>query len=329
MSTLSRRQLVQGAGAVGLGLLAGCGRLPGQTPPISARTHRLGFIGTEDVLPTLRQALGALGYVEGQNLTIHAHFARGPASADAAAELIQVPVDVIVTTGISTTLAASRVTSLVPIVQARGGGDLVARGVVVSLAQPGGNVTGVTELAPQLAGKRLELLRETVPDASQAAVLWNVRNPENRHEVAELQLAAQALGIHLQAVGVQGAEELDGAFEAASRERVGGLVVVRDGFTLEHEARIAALALEQRLPSMYEQRSYVAAGGLLAYGARGTDSIERAALYVDRILKGTKPADLPIEQPMRFDFAINLKTAQALGLTIPHHVLLQATEVIQ
>jgi putative ABC transport system substrate-binding protein len=333
---LSRRQFVQGAGVAGLGLLAGCGRLPGQAQSFD-KMHRLGYVGTIQSLALLRSALGELGYVEGTNLSIDSRLNMAGVEratalserATALSELILTQPDIIVTTGINTTRAAGRLTAIIPIVQAAGGGDLVAGGVVESLARPGGNVTGVTALAPQLAGKRLELLRETVPGLLAVGVNWNEANPETRAEVHELTVAAQMLGLQLHSLPVRSIDELATAIAAAARDRLGALVIITDGLTLDREPRIAALALEKGLPSMSSLRAYTEAGGLMAYGSSFTYLTRRAAYYVDRILKGAKPADLPVEQPREFEFVINLKTAQALGLTIPPHVLLQATEIIQ
>ena len=326
----TRRHFVQAAGAASLALLSGCGRLPVQAQP-PARVHRLGYVGGTKSFTLLRSALGELGYVEGTNLSIDSRLnTAGVAARQAAlAELVPTRPDVIVTTGVNTTRAAQRLTDAIPIVQAAGAGDLVISGVVASLARPGGNVTGVTELAPQLAGKRLELLRETVPSLSEVGVILNAMNPAIGPEVDELRVAAEVLGLPLHALPVHSFDELESAIGAAARDRLGALVIVVDGLIVDREPRIATLVLEKNLPSISSQQIYVESGGLLAYGASFSYLTRRAAYYVDRILKGAKPADLPVEQPREFDLAINLRTAQALGLTIPHHVLLQATEVIQ
>jgi putative ABC transport system substrate-binding protein len=327
--SLTRRRFVQSAAALGLSMVTGCGRLSGQAQS-STKMQRLGYVGSIKSLVLLRSALGELGYAEGANLSIDTRLnTAGAERATALAELIATRPDLIVTTGINTTRAARQITETIPIVQAAGGGDLVASGVVETLARPGGNVTGVTELAPQLAGKRLELLRETVPGLSDVGVNWNEANPDARAEVHELTIAAQTLGLQMHSLAVRTFDELETAIDAASRDRVGALVIVTDGLTVDREPRIAALALEKGLPSMSSQQIYTEAGGLMAYGSSFTYLTRRAAYYVDRILKGAKPADLPVEQPREFDFVINLRTAQALGLTIPQHVLLQATEIIQ
>jgi putative tryptophan/tyrosine transport system substrate-binding protein len=330
MTTLSRRRFVQGAGVAGLGLLAACRRLPGQAA-LGPLLYRVGYLGTEEFLPRLRQALTDLGYIEGQSLALERYtkFVAGPATVEAATELVQVPVDVIVTTGISTTAHARSVTNSIPIVQAGGGGDLVARGLVDTLARPGGNVTGLNELSPRLAAKRLELLREAVPGAARVAVLWNAPNQDHGPELRELRVAAQVLALDLWDQGVQNADELESAIQAAGQQRVARIIILLDSLTVGREPHLAALALKNHLPSIYQARTFADAGGLMSYGPNRTQSAQRAAYYVDRILKGAKPADLPVEQPREFEFVINLQTAQALGLTIPPHVLLQATEVIQ
>jgi putative tryptophan/tyrosine transport system substrate-binding protein len=202
-------------------------------------------------------------------------------------------------------------------------------GLVASIARPGGNVTGLSQAAPQLSGKRLEWLKETVPGLSRVAILWGPANTGLMHSVSELELAAQALGVELLSLEVRGPDDFAPAFETATHEHAGGLVTLASSLTFSNRARIAELAAKSRVPAMYELRRFPEAGGLMSYGPSSAHLFRRAAYYVDRILKGTKPADLPVEQPREFEFVINLKTAQALGLTIPPHVLLQATEVLQ
>jgi putative tryptophan/tyrosine transport system substrate-binding protein len=225
--------------------------------------------------------------------------------------------------------AAQDATSTIAIVMAQAGVDPVATGLVTSYARPGGNVTGLTQITAELSGKRLEVLKDLIPGMSRVAVLWNPNTRDKAIEFRELQAAAQTLGVAVQSLEVRGADELSQAFEAAAREQAAGLVVLQEGLTLNQRGRIAELAIQGLLPTMYESRFFVEAGGLLAYGVNLPDLYRRAAVYVDRILRGASPADLPVERPVRFDVVINLQTAQALGLTIPHHVLLQATEVIQ
>jgi putative ABC transport system substrate-binding protein len=328
----SRRQLVQGA--VGLGLLAGCGRRPGQGQPQQiAKAPRVGvaipaLAPSAPELDAFRQGLRELGYTEGQNIAVEWRFAEGDLKrlSGQMAELVQLPVDVIVTAGTPGVLAAKQATSTIPILMAaHSAGDPVEEGLVASLARPGGNVTGLTELAPQLIGKRLELLKDAVPEFRRVAVL-STPSVRQRDEVLA---AARALDVQVHTLAAHDPDELEAVFEEAAREGVQGLLILSNTFVLAHRARILELAAKSQVPTMSDQRLFVVAGGLAAYGASRTAIWRQAASHLDKILKGAKPADLPIEQPMRFDFVINLKTAQTLGLTIPHHVLLQATEVIQ
>jgi putative ABC transport system substrate-binding protein len=207
--------------------------------------------------------------------------------------------------------------------------DPVESGFVASLARPGGNVTGLTTVSPQLSGKRLALLKEAVPKVTRVAVLWNVANPVAALQLRETQVAARTLGLKLQSLEVRAPKDLDRAFAAMRKERVGALVVLPDLMFFDHQKRLADLVAKSRLPAIYEEREFAEAGGLMAYGPNYKDLFRRAATYVDKILKGTKPGDLPVEQPTKFELVINLKTAKALGLTIPPSVLLRADQVIQ
>jgi putative ABC transport system substrate-binding protein len=332
---ISRRQFVQGVGVAGLGLLAGCGRWPWQAEP-AAKIPRVGFLyplslaAPPDYLESFRQGLHERGYVEGQNIELVVRSAEGeyerlPALA---AELVRLPVDVIVASAVPGIQAAQQATSTIPIVMASVV-DARETGLVASLARPRENITGLSNMAPVLAAKQLELLKEAVPGLSQVAVLWDPANPGNTPQLRAVAGAAAALGVRLQPVEVRDPDELDGAFQAMLNEQADGLIVLVDVMLFIHRAPIADLAGKSRLPAVYGRREHVEAGGLMGYAPNLSDMYRRAAYYVDRILKGTKPADLPVEQPREFDFVINLKTAQALGLTIPQHVLLQATEVIQ
>jgi putative tryptophan/tyrosine transport system substrate-binding protein len=333
----SRRQVVQGAGAVGLGLLAGCGRLPGQAPsPTAVRVPRLGFLRGSD--PTaqaqnvdlFRQALADRGYVEGQNLAIEYRWGEGSDArlAEPAAELARLPVDLFVVPSVTVARIVREATTTVPIVLAGTGGDPVTAGLAASYARPGGNVTGVTNLGLALTGKRLQLLKETVPSVSRVAVFWDTPT-YGPFPVEDWSRDAQAVGVQLHPMALRGPEELDGAFEAAVWEGADSLLVSGGPLGNAHRAPIIQRAARLRWPAIYHQRQFVDEGGLLVYAASLADLWRRAVVYVDKILKGATPADLPIEQPQRFDFVINAKTAQALGLTIPHHVLLQATEILQ
>jgi putative tryptophan/tyrosine transport system substrate-binding protein len=271
-----------------------------------------------------------LGWVEGHNIAIDVRSpeddpARLPALA---AELVQRKVDVIVTMGIPATQAAKEATATIPIVAAAVG-DPVGAGLVASLARPGGNITGLSFFTTETAGKRVELLKEVVPNPSRVAVLWNPTNRSKQLEWRETQVAARALGLTLQSVEVQGPDEFDHAFAAITGERPDALVTLSDPLTNTHRKRIVDFAATSRLPAVYTFRSYADDGGLLAYGPHLPALFRRAAVYVDKILKGAEPADLPVEQPTTFELVINLKTAQALGLTLPPTLLFQADEVIR
>jgi putative tryptophan/tyrosine transport system substrate-binding protein len=328
VSRVSRRAFVVGAG--GLGLLAGCGRLPGQAQA-PMRVPRIGYLSAARASPGIEQGLNDLGYVHGQSLILESRLAGGQLDVlpDLAAELVHLPVDVIMTTGGIATVAAKQATSTIPIVQAAGGADLVREGIVASYARPGGNVTGLTEIVPELSAKRLELLQQAVAGLARVAVLWNPAAPLAVSSFGETQDAARLLGIQLESLEARGPDDLQRLVEGVTGGRADALLVLSDPLTITHQANIAALASAGRLPSMFDRREYVAAGGLLSYGPDVVEMPRRAAVYVDKILKGASPAELPIERPMRFDFIINLKTAQALGLTFPNEILLQVTEVIQ
>jgi putative tryptophan/tyrosine transport system substrate-binding protein len=335
MTRLSRRQVVQGAGAVGLGLLAGCGRWPGQgqAPPKLARLGILWPSNAESVsqdFEALQQGLHALGYIEGHSISFEHRYAGGaPERLGAlATELVSVPVDIIITDTNPGTAAAKSATSTLPIVMTLAN-DPVGNGFVASLARPGGNVTGLATISSELSGKRLELLSQTLPNVRRLAILWDASNLSTQAGFQATHIAAESLGLELQSLPVREGNEIAGALDAAKSERADGLIVVASALTGAHRRQIVELARSHQLPDIHGRRENVVVGGLMAYGASYTAISHRAAYYVDRILKGAKPADLPIEQPREFDFVINLKTAQALGLTIPHHVLLQATEVIQ
>jgi putative tryptophan/tyrosine transport system substrate-binding protein len=330
----SRRQIVQGAGLAGLGLWAGCGRWPGQVPT-QPKVPRIGWLASSGpgpglLLESFQRGLRELGYVEGQNLAIEYRHAEGQSERfpGLAAELVRLRVDAIVATGNPAIRAAKDATSSIPIIIINSR-DPVGAGLVATLARPGGNVTGLSMLAPQLAGKRLELLKDTVPGLSYVGILWEGINPDRQNDFGEIQAAVQALGIRVQFLELQQPDDIESSFEAAARDRLDGLIVLPASLIGNRQNQVADLAAKHRLPSLYDRRSFVDTGGLMSYGPNELEQFRRAAYYVDRILKGAKPADLPVEQPMRFDFVLNLRTAQALGLTIPHHVLLQATEVIQ
>jgi putative ABC transport system substrate-binding protein len=281
-------------------------------------------------LEAFRQGLRDLGYVEGQNLVIESRYAEGREERlpDLAAELVRLKVDVIVAGG-PAIRAAQHATSTIPIVMAVTG-DPVQSGYVASLARPGGNITGVSVLGAELTGKRLEILKETVPQSTRIAVLANPATPTYGALMHDLTVTARALGLHLHVLELRSPDELDPAFAAMRRAGAEALFVVEDPLLIDHlRGRIADLAATHRLPAIYSWKMSVAAGGLMSYGPSMPDMTRRAATYVDKILKGTTPGELPVERPMKFELVINLKTAKALGLTIPPTLLFQADEVIQ
>jgi putative tryptophan/tyrosine transport system substrate-binding protein len=334
---LTRRRFVQAAGVAGLGLLAGCERLPGQAPPVP-QVRRVAYQSgappnarTEANIAAFREGLNDLGYVEGHNLLILPSRANGDDQlAEPVADLVRLQPEVILAASATVARALGAATTTIPVVSA-GAGDLVATGVVASHARPGGNVTGLS--SPPLAGKQLQLFQEAVPTLSRVLVLFDPafypNYPDWEREREMMEEAARILSLRLQFVGARGVEDLELALEPAVREHVDGLYMSLGPLIGANQARIAELAIRSRLPSMWPQSEAVARGGLMGYGSSQPKLFRRAAYYVDRILQGTKPSDLPIEEPREFDFIINLQTAQALGLTIPEHVQLQATEVIQ
>jgi putative tryptophan/tyrosine transport system substrate-binding protein len=277
------------------------------------------------------QWLRELGYVEGKNIAIEYRFAEGKFDrlADFAAELVGLEVDVIVAAATQASLAAKGATRTIPIVMANVS-DPVGSGLVASLARPGANITGTASMTAEVVGKSLELLKQTVPKLSRVAVLWNPDNAIFQAQMLrETQVAAGALGVELQTFGARGADEFDHAFAAINRARAGALLVLADTILIFHRAQIIEFAEKSRLPAMYGAREYAADGGLMAYGPNYDDVYRRAANYVDKILKGAKPADLPVEQPTKFEFVINVKTAKALGLEVPPTLLARADEVIE
>ncbi|HEV2056382.1 MAG TPA: ABC transporter substrate-binding protein [Methylomirabilota bacterium] len=300
-----------------------------------AKVPRIGFLSARPptdnpyFIESFRQGLRELGYVEGQNIAIEYRFAEGrPERLPAlAAELVRLKVDVLVTAGPPAPEAAKQATGTIPIVFAVAA-DPVAVGLVASLARPGGNITGLASISPDLIGKQLELLKEVVPNISRVAVLQNPSNDSHPHTLRQAEGAARGLGVQLHIVQVRTPPEIDAAFAAMRSQRAGGVLVLRDPLFLTQRTQIAALAAKSRLPAVYGFREEAEAGGLMAYGASVPLMYRRAATYVDKILKGAKPADLPVEQPTKFELVINLKTAKALGLTIPQSLLLRADEVI-
>ena len=296
--------------------------------------HRIGYLNAASRRAleegAFRQGLRELGYVEGQNLTIEYRVAEGRQDRlpTLAAELVGLKVDVILTVGTISARAAQQVTRTIPIVIAAGD-DPVAAGLVASLARPGGNVTGLSFMSPDLGGKRLDLLKAAVPHVSRVAVLFDPAQPSAAPEMRDMEPAARTLGVKLLPLEARRPDDLDAAFRAATTERAHGLITLRGALVVSYQRRILDLAAKARLATMFAHRDYVEAGGLMSYGPSLPDLFRRAATYVDKILKGAKPADLPVEQPTRFELVINMKTAKALGLTIPPLVLLRADQVIE
>ena len=302
----------------------------------AGRTVTIGYLGNSspsleaNLVEAFREGLRQLGYVEGRNLIITYQWAWGNQERFGvlAGELVRLKPDVILTAGTPGTLAAKQATQSIPIVTAVAG-DPVASGLVASLAKPGGNVTGLAGLTPELEGKRLELFKEVVPKLSRVAVLLNPANPFTTIAWKETQSAAKALGVKLQPVEARDPNDLDRAFATIKAARPQGLILIADRFLLIYRAPIVEFMTKNRLPGMFPFREFAREGGLMAYGPDYTDMYRRAAVYVDKILKGAKPADLPVEQPMRFELVLNMKTAKALGLKIPQSVLIRADQVIE
>jgi putative tryptophan/tyrosine transport system substrate-binding protein len=326
---------MRGAGAAGLGLLTGCGRLPGQAQQ-PAKVYRVGYLSPQSLAVTrprfeaLQQGLRELGWIEGQNLTIELRVAEGQAERlpELAAELVRLQPDVVVVNGERPARAMRTATNTLPIVFAAHT-DPVGTKLVDSFAHPGGNVTGVSEMAPELAGKRLELLKAAVPAVARVGAIFNVDDQAMAREYGQTVVGAEVEGIELVNLGVRTPEDLDKVYQTAVDGRLDGIVVILDPMIVRSRDRLVELSTRSGLPTISGDTEFAVAGGLMAYGPNFVRQTQRAAYYVDRILKGAKPADLPVEQPTRFDFVINLRTAQALALTIPPHVLAQATEVIQ
>ncbi len=276
------------------------------------------------------QGLRQLGYVEGQNIAIERRYANGQMDRlpELAADLARLPLDLIMTQSFPAALAAKQATTTIPIV-VMGAGDPVATGLVASFARPGGNITGVSALETELSGKRLELLKEAFPKLARVAVLWNAADLGMTLKFGELGRAAQALRVAVQALAVREPKDFDGAFSEMIRKRPDALFVITDPLTTLNRKQLLELATKNRLPAMYENSSYVDDGGLMAYGPSQSENLQQALHHVDKILKGAKPADLPVEQPKKFELIINLKAAKQIGLTIPPNVLARADRVIR
>ena len=300
-----------------------------------AKVPRIAFLlgsspGADPRVEAFRQGLRELGYIEGKNIVIEWRYAEGNEDRlpNLAAELVRLNVEIIVTDGTNVTRAAKNATKTIPIVMASDA-DPIGNGFIASLARPGGNITGLINLLTGLSGKRLEVLKETIPGISRAGVIWNPENPSSVSAFKETQDAAQALAMQLQSLEVRGPDDFEGAFQAATKRQARALSVVSDSLMFNNRKRLLDLAAKHKLPTMHTQSLWVEAGALMSYGTSFPDLWRRAASYVDKILKGAKPADLPVEQPMKFELVINLKAAKQIGLTIPPTVVYQADKVIK
>jgi len=299
---------------------------PGKIPRVGIL-----FIGGKDQphLEAFKQGLRERGYTEGQNIILEYRYAEGKQNrlADLAAELVREKVDIIVTTGAISAWAVRRITQTLPIVMTTG--NPLEEGLAVSLAKPGGNVTGLSVMLADMSVKRLELLKESFPKKTRVAALWSSREREAAIGIKDTEDAAKVLSLRLHKLEIKSADDIDGAFAAMTKARDSALVVVLSAVVTLNSKRIVNLALKHRLPGIYPTRQFVEEGGLMAYGPLIGDMYRRAATYVDKILKGTKPADLPIEQPMKFEFIVNLKTAKQIGVTVPPEVLARASKIIR
>jgi putative ABC transport system substrate-binding protein len=300
------------------------------------RVWRIGFLGAgsyssgDPRVEALRRGLRELGYAEGRNLAIEFRWDGGNASRlpALAAELATLKIDAIVSQGTQATDAARRAATTIPIVFAVAG-DPIGTGLVTSLARPGGNVTGLTDIAPEMAGKRLALLREVAPGITRIAVLWNPGNRSSAPQMRDTDAVARSFALHVRSLELKDVSQLEGAFATAVQDRAGAVIVLSDGALYGRRVQIAQLAAKHRLPSVAWTPEFAESGCLMTYGANVVEMHRRAAMFVDRIWRGAKPADLPVEQPTKFDLAINLKTAKALGLTIPPSLLQRADQVIE
>jgi len=299
------------------------------------KVARIGHIGSTastsaESLKPFRERLRELGYIEGQNISMESRYWDGKVERlpSLAAELVRLNCDVILTTGTEAAEAAKNATKAIPVVMAFSG-DAVRLGIVADLARPGGNITGLTSINAELSGKRLELLKEVVPRLSRVALLWSPGNPNTEYLLKETESAASSLRVAIQSVQVKLPNDFEKAFQAATKKRAQALMLGGGGFFSSHQKRIVELAAKNRLPGVYPNVQYVEAGGLMTYTEDRSEMFRRAAEYVDKILKGTKPADLPVERPKKFELVINLKTAKQIGLTIPPNVLVRADRVIR
>ena len=300
------------------------------------KVPRIGFLSAGSPssmaarVEAFRHGLREHGYVEGQNILVEYRYAEGKLDRlkEFASEMVSLKVDVIVTGGPIATRPTKQATNTIPIVTAYES-DPVGTGLVASLARPGGNVTGLTNLSPDLSVKRLELLKEAIPKLSRVAVFWDPTDPGSPGLLKEVEMAAQSLGLKIQRLEIRNPNDIEGAFQAATKGRAGAVTTLNSPVIFTHRKRVVDLAVKSRLPTIHAQIEFAEAGGVMVYGPNDADMYRRAATYVDKILKGAKPSELPVEQPMKFDFIINLKTAKQIGLTIPPNVLVRADRVIR
>jgi putative ABC transport system substrate-binding protein len=309
---------------------------PAQAQPTTTKIFRLGYLAGSSLpvnaarIEAFLQGLRELGYLQGKNIVLEYRAPEGKSERypALASELVGLNVDVLLTAGAASTRAAKDATSTIPIVMVQDS-DPVGSGFIASLARPGGNITGLSTLAPEISGKRLELLREIVPKLSRVAILGTSNYPGNAQSLKETEHAASAFGMRFQYIDTLSAQDIEPAFRAASRESAGAVLVLQSFVLNSHRKQIVNLAIKGRYPAIYYSSEWTKDGGLMSYGVSFTDLNHRAASYVDKILKGAKPADLPVEQPQKFEFIINLKAAKQIGLTIPPNVLARADKVIK
>ena len=316
-------------------LLGGATAWPFMARAQQPKRHAIGYFSagsatSPELWAVFREALRELGLIEGINITFERRYAdnRLDRLPELAAELVRLNVDVIVAVGTLAPLAAKQATATIPIVMANAG-DPLGSGLVTSLARPGGNVTGMSLMAPDLGAKRLELLKELRPQISRVAILWNAANPYSALVSKATENAAPIFGIKLQSIEIRGPSDIDTNLPAGTQQRVDALITVEDPLTFGHRKQIADFAAGKQLPAIYGLREFVDVGGLMSYGSHQADLLRRTAGYVEKILKGAKPSDLPVQQPTKFELVINLKTAKALGLEIPTTLLARADEVIE
>jgi len=331
----SRREFLRAATVAGTAGFLGLGSEAARAQQ-PARIHRIGILSPASGsffsarVDAFRQRLRQLGYVEGKNIFIEYRHAEGKAERlpDLAAELVRLKVDIIVTIGPGSTLAAKKASATIPIVLASAN-DPVGTGLVSSLAQPGGNITGLSLMVPDLDGKRLELLKEAFPKVARVAFLWAPGGSRRNSALTNMEAAAKALGLKLLSLEVRSLDDFEGAFARAKRDGAQALITTTGSLINTQQRRVLDFAAKNRLPAIYHYSEFVEAGGLMSYGPDNTDLWRRAADFVDKILKGTKPADIPVEQPMKFEFIINLKAAKQIGVTVEPNVLVRATKVIR